>query len=552
MPGVAPLALRRDRNQTKGRQNLAPTNNSPLAVVCLILFSQLLMPVMRTLWQDENPAPAKSPLEKGEWKIRIHVVDAAGKPIAKARVGKQLGSYDAPVNWSECDQEGRCTLMLPEKDPKYCYLHARANSYTPMRAYWWNAKDRPEDPLPAEFTFEMVKGTAIGGAIVDEEGKPVEGALVKFSGGEFEQSRSRRAQPAFEEHYLTDKHGKWRCEIAPADISSASIHVSHQDFAATTWDQSLDQYLDDLRKLSHRFTLKRGILIQGRVTNQKGEPIAGAALVLCQLNIPHGVPIQVTDKDGKYRFSRVTPPNPEISRDRIALTVSVLKPGYAPAMQTIPGFGDVPLDESAEEVRVVDLGLKPGVSYSFRLVDTKGNPIKGAWVLAHQWRHTAALQELRDHGFPQYTDENGVWKWNDAPSGDKIHFAIQMRGYASVMNHEVDIFEGEEKEAIVMMRPQVITGTVIDTVSKKPIKEFVLERAFERMAGHPDGLSWTSNGIRGKDGKYRGEITLPPHNGSYTYRILADGYEPEVSDSTRFEEGETTINFELTPKSTKK
>lgn len=522
--------------------------------ISALLLAITLIPLARIPAQEPKPSTAKEaiPADQADWKIRVRVVDTEGKQIAKARVGTQLGSYEAPIHWNECDQEGRCTLTLPEKNPRYCYLHARANAHTPMRAFWWNATNRPEDSLPAEFTFEMVKGTTIGGAVVDEEGKPVEGALVKFSGGEFEQSRSRRAQPVFEEHYITDKQGKWRCEIAPADISSASIHVSHQDFAATTWDQSLDQYLDDLRKLNHQFTLKRGILVQGRVTNEKGEPIAGAALVLCRLNIPHGVPIQVTDKDGKYRFSRVTPPDPQISRNGNALTVSVLKPGYAPTMQNVPGFGDVPLDKSMEEVRVVDLALKPGVSYSFRVVDSKDKPIKGAWVLPFQWRHTAALQELRDHGFPQYTDENGVWKWDDAPLGDRIHFAIQMRGYASVMNHDVTIFEGAEKKAIVMLRPQVITGTVIDAESRKPIREFVLERAFEGMAGHPGGLSWTSDGIRGKDGKYRGEITMPPHNGSYTYRILAEGYEPAISESTPFEEGETKIDFELTPKSNKK
>ncbi len=34
---------------------------------------------------------------------------------------------------------------------------------------------------------------------------------------------------------------------------------------------------------------------------------------------------------------------------------------------------------------------------------------------------------------------------------------------------------------------------------------------------------------------------------SYTYRVLAEGYEAATSKSTPFTEGETTVNFELQP-----
>lgn len=44
----------------------------------------------------------------------------------------------------------------------------------------------------------------------------------------------------------------------------------------------------------------------------------------------------------------------------------------------------------------------------------------------------------------------------------------------------------------------------------------------------------------------------PTRTGSFTYRILAEGYEPAVSESIPWVEGETTIDFELKPKSTKK
>jgi hypothetical protein len=40
---------------------------------------------------------------------------------------------------------------------------------------------------------------------------------------------------------------------------------------------------------------------------------------------------------------------------------------------------------------------------------------------------------------------------------------------------------------------------------------------------------------------------MPPQLGSYRYRVLAEGYEPKLSDSIEFDEGEVTLDFELTP-----
>ena len=101
--------------------------------------------------------------------------------------------------------------------------------------------------------------------------------------------------------------------------------------------------------------------------------------------------------------------------------------------------------------------------------------------------------------------------------------------------------------------PQIITGTVIDARTKQPIPEFIVERAFENVAGYPNGLFWASTDVTdGKNGAYRTKVSMPPRNGSYTYRARAVGYETSVSKSTPFIEGETTVNFELQRKSAAK
>lgn len=169
------------------------------------------------------------------------------------------------------------------------------------------------------------------------------------------------------------------------------------------------------------------------------------------------------------------------------------------------------------------------------------------------WNDTIALQQLRDFGIPQETDENGIWRWTDAPPGGAIGFAIQSPGFARVHNQLITVKSNGQEETIVMRRAQIIVGTVKDAMTKEPIKDFIVERAFEKTAGEPGGLWWLKEGIRGKDGKYKMTVTMPPSStGSYTYRIVAEGYEPAVSKSTPFTEGETTIDFELTPKPSEK
>lgn len=154
------------------------------------------------------------------------------------------------------------------------------------------------------------------------------------------------------------------------------------------------------------------------------------------------------------------------------------------------------------------------------------------------------LESLKDFGIPDRTDENGIWQWNDVPSGETIQFAIESRGFARI-HHSIPVKPGTIIETIVLKRPQVIVGQVIDAATKKAIPEFVFKRAFENVGGFPDGLFWTADEVRGTDGEYQATITMPPNNGSYTYKILATGYEPALSKSTPFQEGETRIDFEL-------
>ena len=345
------------------------------------------------------------------WQIQVRAVDADGKPIAHPRFGVQLGAYDGPV-WHDGDPHGRFMATLPKREPGYCYLLVRAEGYAPMRAFW-------RDPLPAEFTFEMTKAITVGGLVMDESGKPIAGAKVLFSGGHHDSDPARRAESSFfEEEFTTDERGRWKCDLAPANISDASINVHHRDYANDTGNYSQDQRIPELLNLTHTWTIKKGFTVKGRVVDTDGKPVTGATLAIGELNLyADEGPFQHTDADGRYRFERVAPHYDLANDDQpIRFTVSVVKPGFMPVMESVPGYGGRPLGSSTKDERVVDLTLNRGATLKLRVVDAQNRPIKGAWVIPDNWRGTTALRVLRRFGIPTETDEQGGLAMDGRPA----------------------------------------------------------------------------------------------------------------------------------------
>ena len=516
-----------------------------VSVLSLFMIVVPLIPIAKTeyCWAAPDDAVVQ---RKAVWEMKIHVVDEEGNPIPNPRIGTRfLAQLEVP-EWHDGNQQGTCSIRPPDRVPAFCYVYARADGYSPMRALWRNGNDLPQDALPDEFSFTMSKSVPVGGVVIDEQGKPIKGATVRFTATDRDSDSAERTESTiFQEKYFTDPDGRWLCAAAPQNIKGASIQVSHPGFPLDSTVYSLNEQIDELLQRSLKWTLKNGLSISGRVVDAEGNPTEGVYLTVCKLNTRSGLPIQKTDADGRYRFPVLPQPDATIVNDPIALTVTAMKPGFAPVMERVPGFGKRPLGDSTPVDRKLDFTLKPGVTISFRVLDSQKTPVASAWVNPMTWHETPALESLREFGIPDRTNENGIWEWKDAPPGETIQFAIESRGFARINRHPITAKRGMAQETVVMKRPQVIVGQVIDAQTKKAIPDFVFKRAFENVGGYPDGLFWTGDEVRGKEGEYQATITMPPHNGSYTYNIVAVGYEPAVSKSTKFTEGETRIDFEL-------
>lgn len=525
--------------------SLSPRSMVALGLAAILLGFISIIPIVRA--QNESPPVASDRSGSSEWQVQIRTVDAQGNPIANSKIGFQFRGNESPVLQIGGD-DGWFVKSFKTQTPSYLYIHARADGYAPMRAFWRNGDEYPIDQLPAEFTFKMMTAIKVGGVVVNEAGEPIEGASVHFSAGVKQDSNASRAQISFSsESYTTDEQGHWTCELAPYAINSGSINVYHPKYVFDASNYSVDDKIDLLRQFKHQWILKKGFAISGRVVDANDEPVEGATLALGELNLSSEKgPFPRTDIDGRYRFEAVSPRGVHTDGP-IAFTVMVLKPGFQPVMQSVPGFGKRTMDGSSPQERIVDFKLNRGVPMTLHVVDTLGQPIANVQVHLRSWHDTETLGVLQRSCLQTETDEHGKWHWDDFPRGEQIFFDLFKQGFADVRRREIKVNDLAVTETIALNRPQIIAGTVVDAITKKPIPEFVIQRAFEGVSGNPDGLWWVDRS-RSTNGVYRMRVAMPPSKGSYTYRAMAEGYSIAVSKSTPYQEGKTTeINFELMP-----
>ena len=187
-----------------------------------------------------------------------------------------------------------------------------------------------------------------------------------------------------------------------------------------------------------------------------------------------------------------------------------------------------------------------------RVVDVQNRPIKGAWVIPDNWRAPPPCVSCANSASPpKPTSKGSGYGWTPL-SVSRLDLTFSNLRSATCRDDMIAVNHASVEKTIVLKQPQIITGTVIGARTKEPVPEFVVERAFENVAGHPDGLYWAHDDMTGKNGTYLKQVSMPPHNGSYTYRVRAPAYETLVGKSIPFTVGETAVEFELHRKSTVK
>jgi RNA polymerase sigma factor (sigma-70 family) len=489
--------------------------------------------------------PAKPEEAQPARTMRVVVLDPHGKPLPDAKVHSGIWTNEKGFKANhdyQTDVAGAAQVELP-KTYSIVRLWVSKKPFVTLFAGWEQNELTSGVKLPAEYTFRMERGVAAGGRVVDEQGKPISGARVHVQlagdpGPAHSDGRTRYNTWLAEgsDAARTDADGRWRIDNVPDHLrAQLSLLVSHPDHVSDRrWQETQKAAgltMAMLRKGTATLTLKRGIIVRGRVTGPAGKPIKDAVVVRGDDPYSTWLPSKFpTDADGRFRLPALPPGQ---------TTLSVIAPGWAPQLRRIKLEAGLPPQ---------DFRLVAGKPIRLRIVDAAGRPIPRAYVSILEWRGSKSLQSAHnpnhprvpDTGVPRRANEGGLWAWASAPD-DPVKLQISLPGFAE---NEVEIAGGAAERTIVLKGEHRITGRVIDAATGKPIPAFtVIQLDVFRKDWH---VAERGNGVAGKDGRL--EYLAGRTDISLRLRVEAAGY--RTQDGPEFRVGDDkprTQDFRLQP-----
>ncbi len=460
-------------------------------------------------------------------RFELTVVGPDGEGVQNARVDVLLGPK--PEKWTvhrgtlvqttdygalmRAGPDGRLSFGLPAGQVDSLGLDVTTDGYAPLLASW-SRKQRSER-IPAQYTARLDAGRSVGGIIVDDEGNPIEGAFVHPS-IQYKMREGRPDSLPFYTHLKTDAEGKWVYRSLPASMAELTVVIEHPQYVARQASLVVDDFaLRDGEGPTAKTVLERGITVRGKVTDEAGAAIAGAVVRARFVNHRREA---TTGDDGAYRLVGCEP-----ARTSLVVTAR----GRAPELKNVKIEEDMP---------PVDFRLKPGSTIRVRVIDSGGNPVPRTRIFFQSWRGNRCAYELGM--IHEYTDENGVWQWNEAPP-DAVRCDVCPPGSMTIEDQSL-VARGEEY-VFTLRPPLVISGRVVDAETKEPIKVF---RVVPGIRSSEQQMTWArSSSFDARDGHYR--ITRTDPYFAFLVRIEADGYLPAVSRDVKSSEGSVTIDFEL-------
>jgi hypothetical protein len=259
----------------------------------------------------------------------------------------------------------------------------------------------------------------------------------------------------------TDANGRWQIDTIPDhEKMDLILFVSHPDYIS-------DEFWEEIQKengittamllqKAATITMRRGVVMRGRVTDPDGKPIKNALIV--QGKDPYGAnkPGEFpTDADGRYQLPAMKPGK---------TTLTVIAPSWMPQLREVDLQADLPPQ---------DFRLAPGKTIKMLFVDAAGKPVPRANVMLLEWKGIKSLHnhdhsKVRDTKVPRQANAEGVYEWTWAPD-DPVKLFVTAKNYDS---HELEIAGGAPPKTITFKAAHRITGSVTDSATGKPIPAF--------------------------------------------------------------------------------
>jgi protocatechuate 3,4-dioxygenase beta subunit len=405
------------------------------------------------------------------------------------------------------DADGRVAFDRPAR---LDYLNYQIRK--PGYGYYWNwsnFQNKAETDF-APKTARLQRAWTIGGIIVDSDGKPIPNVRIIL------QLQMTGGQITMSDRIWSNSKGIWKFESVPETMSTVTAQISDQKFVPE--NPTLDRAefaVEPGHDPSAKITLKTGLTVTGKVTDDGGKLIAKA---LVRTNFNNETRSAFTDKKGVYRLEGCG-----AGSARIMASAK----GRAPDLQDA---------EIGPDLGPIDFRLKPGNTIRVRVLDEEGHPVPKAAIYFQQWR--GRFDSFVFNDAPRQADVDGLWEWKEAPPEEVLANISRPNGM-TLSNRPLT----PRKEEYVFRVPKalVISGKVVDAETHQPIKGFRLMSGYLWMGQQ---IVWDQNNNANATGSTY-EIKKTYENGGNLVRVEAEGYMPAVSREIKSDEAKVSIDFEL-------
>ena len=326
----------------------------------------------------------------------------------------------------------------------------------------------------------------------------------------------------WEERVTTNAQGKWTYDAAPSVLRYPGITVEHPDYVRQDYSgPDGPPSVEALRAGTATIRLRRGVRVEGTVTDVAGKPIANAAILPgLDRSGSNTKPEYHTDAGGRFVIPHALPGGQAV--------LTVVAEGYAPEVV------ETSFSSAMSPLRVT---LPPGQTLRLRVVDAAGQPVAGVLAVTDTWRKRRTLDIcLR-------SDADGRIEWKNAPA-DAVEYDFLKEGFQAARN--VPLTAAAQEQTVTLRQPLLVNGAVTDARTHQPVHEF---RIITGLATPEGWRSWARAVARpGHDGRYVQAFDEPAAlSGRHLLRVEAEVYRSAVSRQIDDAEGHVTLDFSLEP-----
>jgi beta-lactamase regulating signal transducer with metallopeptidase domain len=380
--------------------------------------------------QSYRPSPENS-AKAGFRTMLIKTIDDQGRPVPNVGIYVNASPLDTgrPGNATyTTDDRGEAFVQLPAPH-RLVRMWTQKAGYVPLFTQWWPEHQPDGHLIPNEYTLTLPTGTEIGGVIKNDEGEPIEGAIVEVALGNMLDEMNRRPVPSMwlaensrpgENPCITDAEGRWSLDnVPPGGEVFVRVKITHPHYVSDTqWGALQEEQavrMPGLRDKSATLVMHRGIALMGKVTDPEGKPVPNAVVVWGENPyMQQGSQEVTTNAAGEYRLQPLRPR---------ATTVTVVAEGFSPASRSVT----IRKSNAAQ-----DFQLENGNLLRIRFVDASGKPVPNVGVSIRGWRGAESLYNHRhpnvlNTNIPVRSNEQGIFEWNWAPADD-VDYAFYASG----------------------------------------------------------------------------------------------------------------------------